>query len=96
MAPVAVQCPSSLHLVELAANLRHPIADQATVGLDLGFAGAAKEAKAAALALKVLGSYPAKVVRSGTGPDEALEAVLGPGLLAGQEGPEAARRWEGT
>ena len=53
------------------------------------------ELREAALALKVLGSYPAKVVRSGTGPDEALEAVLGPGLLAGQEGPGAARRWEG-
>lgn len=41
----------------------------------------------ATLALKVLGSYPAKVVRTGAPDGDALEAVLGP------EGRGAARRW---
>jgi len=46
------------------------------------------ELRSAALALKVLGSYPAKVVRpGGAGEDDALEAVLGP------EAAAASRRW---
>jgi chorismate mutase/prephenate dehydratase len=36
-----------------------------------------QELREASLGLKVLGSYPAKVVR-GDAPDESLEAVLGP------------------
>ncbi len=40
-------------LVELAAQFRHAVADQPAVGLDLGLAGAAEKAEAAALALQV-------------------------------------------
>ena len=49
-----------------------------------------EDLREAALALKVLGSYPAKVVRTGTSDDDALEAVLG------QEGAGAVRRWPST
>ena len=45
------------------------------------------ELREASLALKVLGSYPAKVVRGDVADDDALEAVLG------QEGAGASRRW---
>ncbi len=48
------------------------------------------ELREATVALKVLGSYPAKVVRGDAPADESLEAVLG------TEGRGAARRWPQT
>jgi len=47
------------------------------------------ELRRTALAVKVLGSYPAKVVRAGAAPEASFEA-----LVAGAEGPAAARRWQ--
>ena len=40
-------------LIEIAADFRHAVADHAPICLDLRFAGAAEEAKTAALAFKV-------------------------------------------
>ena len=49
------------------------------------------ELRAAALAVKVLGSYPAKVVRAGAPPEAAFEALVG-----GAEGSGASQRWDGS
>ena len=57
-------------LVELLAQFRHPVADQPPVGLDLGLAGAAEEAEAAALALEV-----------GPGPDQPPGLIVEMGEL---------------
>ncbi|HMJ93315.1 MAG TPA: hypothetical protein VK472_04370 [Allosphingosinicella sp.] len=48
-----MQGSSPGHLLQFLADLRHSVADQPAVGLDLGLAGAAEEAEAAALALEV-------------------------------------------
>jgi hypothetical protein len=45
--------PSTFHLVELAPNARHAVADEPSVGLDLSFARTAEEAETAALPLKM-------------------------------------------
>src|SRR5689334_22958658 len=48
-----MQGPRALHLVQLAADLRHPFADQSPVGLDLRFARTAEEAESASLTFEV-------------------------------------------
>ena len=48
-----MQAAGALDLFQLALDFRDALADQAAVGLDLGFAGTAEKAEAAALALKM-------------------------------------------
>ena len=62
--------PGSRDLLELLPELRHAVADQPAVGLDLGLAGAAEEAEAAALALEV-----------GPGPDQPARLIVEMGEL---------------
>ena len=53
LARAAMQAARAFHVFELLADLDDALADQAAVGFDLGFAGTAEEAEAAALALKM-------------------------------------------
>src|SRR4029079_15837969 len=53
LAPLGVQGAGPLHLVELAADLRHAVADHPAVRLARVFAGPAEKADPAALALEV-------------------------------------------
>jgi len=48
-----MQPPRRLHLLDFVLETRDALADQAAVSLDLGFAGAAHEPEAAALALEM-------------------------------------------
>jgi hypothetical protein len=53
LATAAVQAARALDLIQLATDLRHAIADNSPVCLDLGLAGTAEEAETAALPLEV-------------------------------------------
>ena len=48
-----MQPPRRLHLLQFVLQLGDALADQPAVGLDLGFAGTAHEAEAAALAFEM-------------------------------------------
>ena len=48
-----MQLAGALHALQFALDLGDALGDQAAIGLDLGLAGAAQKAEAAALALQV-------------------------------------------
>src|SRR5690606_813902 len=50
---ITVKCAGTAHLLKVTAQAPHPLADHPPVGLNLGFARTAKEAKATALAFQV-------------------------------------------
>ena len=53
LAPGAMQSARRLHLLDFVLKPGNALADEAAVGLDLGFAGTAHESKATALALEM-------------------------------------------